>query len=213
MRDAVNARETNKPYFIEAMTFRMGDHTTADDARRYRDQAEVDEWAGKCPLKRLRIWLEAQGAHGTRGSRRTRLTRRRMRRPRRSCSGPLISSSPRRMTSLTTRSLRSLRTWSASETRCGRTRSRSSRSRKRFGRGRCDAGLFVFACGDRVTMLDRRVRNRAETQLTNTAFEGATSTPMVICRLRGVDTRSTGFAWRFLRLALRWIGGHGTADC
>ncbi len=63
MRDAVKyARETNKPYFIEAMTFRMGDHTTADDARRYRDQAEVDEWAGKCPLKRLRIWLEAQGA-------------------------------------------------------------------------------------------------------------------------------------------------------
>lgn len=63
MRDAVDeARETNEPYFIEAVTYRMGDHTTADDARRYRDPAEVEAWAGRCPLKRLRTWLEAQGA-------------------------------------------------------------------------------------------------------------------------------------------------------
>jgi pyruvate dehydrogenase E1 component alpha subunit len=40
----------------------MGDHTTADDARRYREASEVEEWADKCPLKRLRGWLEGEGA-------------------------------------------------------------------------------------------------------------------------------------------------------
>ena len=63
MKDAVKlGRETSKPFFIEAVTYRMGDHTTADDARRYRDALEVEEWAAKCPLKRLRMWLETRDA-------------------------------------------------------------------------------------------------------------------------------------------------------
>src|SRR5437773_693822 len=40
MEDAIKrAREDNRPTFIEALTYRIGDHTTADDARRYRDAA------------------------------------------------------------------------------------------------------------------------------------------------------------------------------
>ncbi len=46
---------------IEMMTYRLSDHTTADDARRYRDQTEVDEATAKEPLRRLRAYLEAQG--------------------------------------------------------------------------------------------------------------------------------------------------------
>ena len=39
---------------IEALTYRLGDHTTADDARRYRDDAEVSaHWHGE-PVARLR---------------------------------------------------------------------------------------------------------------------------------------------------------------
>lgn len=61
MKDAVaRGRETSTPTFIEAVTYRMGDHTTADDARRYRDPAEVEAWQNKCPLKRLRMWMESR---------------------------------------------------------------------------------------------------------------------------------------------------------
>ncbi len=51
------ARTENRPTFIEALTYRLGDHTTADDARRYRDQAEVDAWKKRDPLLRLRVYL------------------------------------------------------------------------------------------------------------------------------------------------------------
>jgi pyruvate dehydrogenase E1 component alpha subunit len=47
---------------IEAVTYRLSDHTTADDARRYRSDAEVkDAWTRE-PLKRLKAWLIAQKA-------------------------------------------------------------------------------------------------------------------------------------------------------
>ncbi|MHC4908537.1 MAG: pyruvate dehydrogenase (acetyl-transferring) E1 component subunit alpha [Planctomycetota bacterium] len=62
VRDAaVRARENNRPTFIEATTYRLGDHTTADDARRYRDSDEVDAWKNRDPLIRLRTYLDAKG--------------------------------------------------------------------------------------------------------------------------------------------------------
>jgi pyruvate dehydrogenase E1 component alpha subunit len=58
MRDAIDrARKESRPTFIEAVTYRLGDHTTADDARRYRNEAEVEAWAAKDPLIRLRTYL------------------------------------------------------------------------------------------------------------------------------------------------------------
>ena len=50
-------RREHRPTFIEAVTYRLGDHTTADDARRYRDQAEVELWQKRDPLLRLRKFL------------------------------------------------------------------------------------------------------------------------------------------------------------
>lgn len=47
---------------IEAVTYRLGDHTTADDARRYRESKEVEAWVGKDPIIRTRRWLQSKGA-------------------------------------------------------------------------------------------------------------------------------------------------------
>jgi pyruvate dehydrogenase E1 component alpha subunit len=46
---------------IEAITYRLGDHTTADDARRYRDPEEVEAWKAKDPIIRTRKYLEGKG--------------------------------------------------------------------------------------------------------------------------------------------------------
>ncbi|TVQ51759.1 MAG: pyruvate dehydrogenase (acetyl-transferring) E1 component subunit alpha [Phycisphaerales bacterium] len=57
-RDAAKlAREKKRPTFIEAVTYRLGDHTTADDARRYRDEKEVESWKKKDPMLRLEKYL------------------------------------------------------------------------------------------------------------------------------------------------------------
>ena len=47
---------------VELLTYRLSDHTTADDARRYRSAAEVQAAWRNEPLLRLRTWLTAQGA-------------------------------------------------------------------------------------------------------------------------------------------------------
>lgn len=48
----------NGPIFIEAMTYRMGSHSTSDDPTRYRSAEEVQSWEKKCPVLRLRRYLE-----------------------------------------------------------------------------------------------------------------------------------------------------------
>jgi pyruvate dehydrogenase E1 component alpha subunit len=46
---------------IEAVTYRLADHTTADDASRYRDDAEVSRHWPEEPLIRLRAYLTSMG--------------------------------------------------------------------------------------------------------------------------------------------------------
>ena len=46
------------PVFIEAMTYRLGAHSTSDDPTRYRSDNEVKDWENKCPILRLRLYLE-----------------------------------------------------------------------------------------------------------------------------------------------------------
>ncbi len=53
--------EGKGPVFIEAMTYRMGAHSTSDDPTRYRDENELKKWEKKCPLLRLRRYLEDEG--------------------------------------------------------------------------------------------------------------------------------------------------------
>ncbi len=55
------ARAGNGVTFIEAVTYRLGDHTTADDARRYRSAEEVESWRQKDPMIRTRKYLESKG--------------------------------------------------------------------------------------------------------------------------------------------------------
>jgi len=62
MRIAVDrARSGGGPTFIEAVTYRMGPHTTSDDPTRYRDEAEVASWRAKDPIGRLERLLDAEG--------------------------------------------------------------------------------------------------------------------------------------------------------
>lgn len=55
------ARSGAGPTLIECVTFRMGDHTTADDATRYRSREEVEHWRKKDPIERLRKYMEKRG--------------------------------------------------------------------------------------------------------------------------------------------------------
>lgn len=58
------ARAGHGPRFIEAVTYRVGPHTTADDPARYRDSAETDAWRARDPIARLRRFLERRGTTG-----------------------------------------------------------------------------------------------------------------------------------------------------
>jgi pyruvate dehydrogenase E1 component alpha subunit len=57
----IRAREGKGPSLIECVTYRVGDHTTADDASRYRDREEVERWKQKDPIERLRKYMEKGG--------------------------------------------------------------------------------------------------------------------------------------------------------
>ncbi|MGW9586510.1 pyruvate dehydrogenase (acetyl-transferring) E1 component subunit alpha [Microbacterium sp. NPDC055455] len=62
MRWAIdNARRGNGPAFIEAVTYRMGPHTTSDDPTRYRDKEEVEKWRRRDPISRVEALLRTQG--------------------------------------------------------------------------------------------------------------------------------------------------------
>ncbi|MFF2276894.1 thiamine pyrophosphate-dependent dehydrogenase E1 component subunit alpha [Agromyces sp. NPDC058126] len=56
------ARAGQGPSLIEALTYRMGAHTTADDPTKYRTDDEVAYWAERDPIARYRTWLEGRGA-------------------------------------------------------------------------------------------------------------------------------------------------------
>jgi pyruvate dehydrogenase E1 component alpha subunit len=56
------ARSGGGPTLIEALTYRLGPHTTSDDPRRYRSDEEEAEWRERDPVLRLRRYLTAIGA-------------------------------------------------------------------------------------------------------------------------------------------------------
>jgi pyruvate dehydrogenase E1 component alpha subunit len=58
------ARAGGGPRLIEALTYRLGDHTTADDAARYRKAAEVQGYWKEEPIARLRSYLVGAKAWG-----------------------------------------------------------------------------------------------------------------------------------------------------
>ena len=58
------ARAGAGPRLIEALTYRLSDHTTADDAARYRPPEEVQARWKEEPIARLRAYLVSQNAWG-----------------------------------------------------------------------------------------------------------------------------------------------------
>nr|WP_154923762.1 thiamine pyrophosphate-dependent dehydrogenase E1 component subunit alpha [Microbacterium testaceum] len=56
------ARAGGGPRAIEAMTYRMGAHTTSDDPTKYRTSDEEKAWAQRDPIARMRTYLEGRGA-------------------------------------------------------------------------------------------------------------------------------------------------------
>lgn len=61
-RATERARSGAGATLIEAVTYRIGPHTTADDPGRYRSPEIVDEWSERDPLLRVRRLLEKEGA-------------------------------------------------------------------------------------------------------------------------------------------------------
>jgi pyruvate dehydrogenase E1 component alpha subunit len=61
-KDALErARRDHEPTLIEAVTYRLGVHTTADDPTKYRDEEEVEAWRAHDPLPRVQELLRERG--------------------------------------------------------------------------------------------------------------------------------------------------------
>jgi pyruvate dehydrogenase E1 component alpha subunit len=56
-----DARAGKGPALIEALTYRIGAHTTSDDPTKYREDAEVEMWKARDPIDRLHKFLTRQG--------------------------------------------------------------------------------------------------------------------------------------------------------
>ena len=56
-----HAREGHGPCLVEAVTYRMEAHTTADDPTRYRQDSELEQWRSRDPITRYAAFLRARG--------------------------------------------------------------------------------------------------------------------------------------------------------
>ncbi|GAA4623918.1 pyruvate dehydrogenase (acetyl-transferring) E1 component subunit alpha [Actinoallomurus vinaceus] len=61
---AEHARSGQGPFLVEALTYRLESHTNADDATRYRTDAEAEEWRRRDPIARLEAYLRRRGHLG-----------------------------------------------------------------------------------------------------------------------------------------------------
>jgi 2-oxoisovalerate dehydrogenase E1 component alpha subunit len=55
------ARSGKGPQFIEALTYRIGAHTTSDDPTKYRDEKELEFWLAHDPIARFEAYLRSKG--------------------------------------------------------------------------------------------------------------------------------------------------------
>lgn len=60
-RALARATAGDGPTLIEALTYRMGGHSTSDDPDRYRETDEVEPWVDRDPIERMRHFLESRG--------------------------------------------------------------------------------------------------------------------------------------------------------
>jgi len=55
------AKNGGGPTLIECFTYRMADHTTSDDASRYRSKEEIESWMTKDPILLMKLYMEKKG--------------------------------------------------------------------------------------------------------------------------------------------------------
>jgi pyruvate dehydrogenase E1 component alpha subunit len=55
------ARAGGGPRFIEALTYRMGAHTSSDDPSKYREHEDVEFWSHRDPIARFELYLRSRG--------------------------------------------------------------------------------------------------------------------------------------------------------
>lgn len=60
-RAVEQARSESRPCLIEAVTYRIGPHSTADDAGRYQPKDQIDYWRKLDPIDRYRKFLQSEG--------------------------------------------------------------------------------------------------------------------------------------------------------
>lgn len=60
-RAVERARNGEGPTMIEALTYRLGPHSSSDDPSKYRKKEEVEEWRKKDPIKRMAGYLKKKG--------------------------------------------------------------------------------------------------------------------------------------------------------
>lgn len=58
---AERARNGEGPTLIEAVTFRVGPHSSSDDPSAYREESLTDEWKKKDPIPRLKSFIKKRG--------------------------------------------------------------------------------------------------------------------------------------------------------
>lgn len=63
LQAVARARGGGGPTLIETCTYRMGPHSTSDDPRRYRDEAQVEAWRARDPIDRYRAVLREAGLY------------------------------------------------------------------------------------------------------------------------------------------------------
>ncbi len=61
MREVMDRARNGEPTLLEAVTYRLEDHTTSDDSTRYRDKEEIESWNEHDPLSRFKQFLEENG--------------------------------------------------------------------------------------------------------------------------------------------------------
>lgn len=59
--EALARARAEGPVFVELVSQRMGSHSTADDAARYRGECDMDLWGRRDPVERYAVWLTERG--------------------------------------------------------------------------------------------------------------------------------------------------------
>lgn len=61
MKQALERARNGNPVLVEAVTYRQGPHTTADDPTKYRENRELETWLAKDPMKRVKAFIIEKG--------------------------------------------------------------------------------------------------------------------------------------------------------